>query len=64
MKISSEVQCSQLFPTLPMLRLAGKWLAKAHLDIGQLIEIEVKHGKLLIRFDKRGLANSESTTAQ
>ncbi len=52
------------YQQVPMLRLTGKWLAKAHFDIGQLIEIEVKQGKLLIRVDKQGQANSESTTAQ
>jgi hypothetical protein len=38
---------------VPMLRLTGKWLSKAGFDIGQLIEIEVKRNKLIIRIDRQ-----------
>jgi hypothetical protein len=41
------------YQQVPMLRLTGKWLARAGFDIGQLIEIEVKRNKLIIRVDKR-----------
>jgi hypothetical protein len=41
------------YQQVPMLRLTGKWLAKAGFDIGQLIEIEVKRNKLIIRVDKQ-----------
>jgi hypothetical protein len=41
------------YQQVPMLRLTGKWLAKAGFDIDQLIEIEVKRNKLIIRVDKQ-----------
>ncbi len=40
------------YQQVPLLRLTGKWLAKARFEIGQLIEIEVEDGKLLIMVDK------------
>ncbi len=46
-----------------MLRLTGKWLAKAHFEIGQLIEIEVGDGKLLIRVDKQSEVKTDSIKA-
>jgi hypothetical protein len=33
---------------MPMLRLSGRWLAKAGFETGQVIEIEVQHGRLTI----------------
>jgi hypothetical protein len=48
---------------VPMLRLTGKWLAKTGFDIGQLIEIEVKRNKLIIRIDRQPQVKTEVATA-
>ncbi len=51
------------YKQVPMLRLTGKWLAKAHFEIGQMIEIEVGHGKLLIRVDEQSEVKTDSIEA-
>jgi hypothetical protein len=51
------------YQQVPMLRLTGKWLAKAGFEIGQLIDIEVKRGKLIIRIDKQAQAKLKPSTA-
>ncbi len=51
------------YKQVPMLRLTGKWLAKAHFEIGQLIEIEVGDGKLLIRVDTQSQVKTEPIQA-
>jgi Toxin SymE, type I toxin-antitoxin system len=43
--ISSLTQASR---QVPMLRLSGKWLARAGFEIGQPIEIDVQKGRLTI----------------
>ncbi len=52
------------YQQVPMLRLTGKWLAKANFEIGQPIEIEVEDGKLLIMIDKQSQHEAVAATGE
>jgi len=48
---------------VPMLRVTGKWLARAGFDIGQPFEIDVQHGKLTIMIDTDPIDPAELAAA-
>jgi hypothetical protein len=51
-RLATIHEVEKRYQRLPMLRLTGKWLARAGFPIGQPIEVEVRRGKLIIRAAK------------